>query len=171
MRRHATVRCRTMSGQVGLFHLHVRKLKMATASVQCGDFLEFQDALQKMRQFDDKIIYLLNNTIPTESFKSQIDPTAKCKELYEQIHSGHEKRELAITRCLNLSKEKLRELKAQRENGDESPQLLKALRKEQNTLRLLQSELNVEEVVRKRTVDVYYEKCRTFYKPAKKLDT
>ncbi|XP_017893548.1 coiled-coil domain-containing protein 58 [Ceratina calcarata] len=124
-----------------------------------------------MRQFDDKIIYLLNNTIPTESFKSQVDPTAKCKELYDQIHSGHEKRELAITRCLNLSKEKLRELKAQRDNGNESPQLLKTMRKEQSTLHLLQSELNIEEVVRKRTIDVYHEKCRSFYKPPKELET
>ncbi|XP_012148362.1 coiled-coil domain-containing 58 isoform X1 [Megachile rotundata] len=138
---------------------------MAALGAECGDFLEFQDALQKMRQIDDKIIYMLNAIIPTESFKSQVDPKAQCKELFEQIQSGHKEREMAITRCLNASKEKVQQLKAQRDNGDDSLQLLKTLRKEQNTLRLLQSELGVEEIVKKRTVDVYQEKCRSFYKP------
>ncbi|XP_043802171.1 protein MIX23 [Apis laboriosa] len=138
---------------------------MATVSVGCGDFLEFQDALKKMRQLDDKIIYMLNTILPTESFKGQVDPTVKCKDLYEKIQSGHKTRELAITRCLNASKEKVKQLKTERDNGNESPQLLKALRKEQNTLRLLQSELNIEEVVKEHTIDVYYNKCRVFYKP------
>ncbi|XP_076239856.1 coiled-coil domain-containing 58 isoform X2 [Calliopsis andreniformis] len=119
-----------------------------------------------MRQIDDKIIYMLNTTIPTESFKAQIDPTEKCKDLYEQIQSGHKKREMAITRCLNASKDKLKQLKDQRDSGNDSPELLKTLRKEQSTLRLLQSELSVEEVVKKRTIQVYYERCRSFYKPS-----
>ncbi|XP_053978204.1 protein MIX23 isoform X2 [Hylaeus anthracinus] len=119
-----------------------------------------------MRQIDDKIIYMLNTTVPTESFKSQIDPTAKCKDLFEQIQSGHRKRELAITKCLNATKEKVKQLRNQRDNGDESPELLKTLRKEQSTMRLLQSELNVEEVVKNRTFQVYYERCRSFYKPS-----
>ncbi|XP_071865517.1 coiled-coil domain-containing 58 isoform X1 [Bombus fervidus] len=147
---------------VPTFVLHIRK--MATISVGCGDFLEFQDALKKMRQLDDKIIYMLNAILPTESFKGQSDPTAKCKDLYEQIQTGHKSRELAITSCLNASKEKVNQLKAERDNGNDSPQLLKALRKEQNTLRLLQSELNIEEVVKDHTVEVYYKKCRGFYK-------
>ncbi|XP_034173940.2 coiled-coil domain-containing 58 isoform X1 [Osmia lignaria lignaria] len=138
---------------------------MAALSVGCGDFLEFQDALQKMRQIDDKIIYMLNATIPTESFKSQVDPTAQCKDLFEQIQSGHKQRELAITKCVNASKEKVKQLKAQKDSGNDNPQLLKSLRKEQSTLRLLQSELNVEEIVKKRTINVYHEKCRSFYKP------
>ncbi|CAK9795793.1 Protein MIX23 [Anthophora quadrimaculata] len=144
---------------------------MAAVGFECGDFLEFQDALQKMRQIDDKIIYMLNATIPTESFKSQTDTTTQCKNLFEQIQSGHKQRELAITRCLNASKEKLKQLKIQRDNGDSSPELIKTLRKEQSSLRLLESELNVEEVVKKRTIDVYHERCRSFYKPPKKMDT
>ncbi|XP_076752367.1 coiled-coil domain-containing 58 [Xylocopa sonorina] len=147
--------------------LDLDMIAMAAVSVECGDILEFQDALKKMRQFDDKIIYMLNSIIPTESFKGQIDTTARCKDLYEQIHSGHKNRELVIMNCLNASKEKVKELKVQRDNGDESPQLRKELRKEQNALRLLQSELNIEEIVKKRTSDVYYERCRSFYKPPK----
>lgn len=117
-----------------------------------------------MRQIDDKIIYMLNTTIPTESFKGQVNTTETCKDLYQQIESGHKKRETAINRCLNASKERVKQLKTQRDSGDDSPKLLKTLRKEQSTVRLLQSELNVEEVVKKRTLQVYYEKCRSFYK-------
>ncbi|XP_076296256.1 coiled-coil domain-containing 58 isoform X1 [Lasioglossum baleicum] len=137
---------------------------MAAMSVECGDFLQFQDALQKMRQIDDKIIYMLNTTIPTESFKTQTDPAATCKDLYEQIHTVHAKREQAISKCLNATKEKVKKLKDQRDSGDNTPQLLKTLRKEQSTMRLLQSELNVEEVVKKRTIQIYYERCRNYYK-------
>jgi len=50
-------------------------------------------------------------------------------------------------------------------NGDENPTLIKKLRNEQTKLRLLRSELNIEEVVKKRTIQVYYERCRGFYKP------
>ncbi|XP_011137965.2 coiled-coil domain-containing protein 58 isoform X1 [Harpegnathos saltator] len=139
---------------------------MATASVQCGDFLEFQDILKKMRLVDDKIIYMLNTTIPTESFKGQVDPTTQCKDLFQQIESEHTQREQAITNCLNITKEKVMHMKKLKDHGDESPTLIKNLRKEQNTLRLLQAELNIEEVIRQRTIQVYYEKCRGFYKPS-----
>lgn len=118
-----------------------------------------------MRLIDDKIIYMLNTTIPTESFKGQVDPTTQCKDLYQQIESEHSQREQAITKCLSVTKERVMRMKKLRDNGDESPTLIKNLRKEQNTLRLLQAEFNIEEVVRKRTVQVYYERCRGFYKP------
>lgn len=126
----------------------------------------FQDTLRKMRQMDDKIIYMLNTTIPTESFKSQVDPTAQCKELFQQIESEHKQRTQAITRCVDITKERVMRLKDLKEkNGDGNPTLIKNLRNEQTKLRLLQSELNIEEVVRKRTSQVYYERCRGFYKP------
>ncbi|XP_032681536.1 coiled-coil domain-containing protein 58 isoform X2 [Odontomachus brunneus] len=118
-----------------------------------------------MRLIDDKIIYMLNTTIPTESFKGQVDPTMQCKDLFQQIESEHTQREQAITKCLDITKEKVVHMKKLKDNGDESPALIKSLRKEQNKLRLLRAELNIEEVVRKRTVQVYYERCRGFYKP------
>jgi hypothetical protein len=34
---------------------------------------------------DDKIIYMLNTSIPTDSFKGQVDPSSSCKELFEQV--------------------------------------------------------------------------------------
>lgn len=118
-----------------------------------------------MRLIDDKIIYMLNTTIPTESFKGQVDPTTQCKDLFHQIECEHNQRKQAITKCLNVVKEKVMHLKDQRDNGDDAPTLLKNLRKEQNMLRLLQAEFNIEEVLRQRTVQAYHERCRGFYKP------
>ncbi|XP_028050131.1 coiled-coil domain-containing protein 58 isoform X3 [Monomorium pharaonis] len=119
-----------------------------------------------MRQIDDKIIYMLNTTIPTESFKAQVDPTSQCKDLYQQIESEHKQRTQAIVRCVDITKDKVMRLKDLREkDGVGDPTLIKKLRNEQTKLRLLQSELNIEEVVKKRTTQVYYERCRGFYKP------
>lgn len=139
---------------------------MAATSVECGDFLQFQDTLQKMRHLDDKIIYMLNTTLPTESFKGQVNPTSRCEELYEEIRNGHIEREKAINKCLIAAKEKVKNLKHQRESQRDDITLLKHLRKEQTTLRLLESELGVEEVVRHRTMQAFYEKCRGYYKPS-----
>lgn len=38
-----------------------------------------------MRILDDKIIYMLNTSIPTDSFKGQVDPSSTCKELFDQV--------------------------------------------------------------------------------------
>ncbi|KAF4533395.1 hypothetical protein B566_EDAN003688 [Ephemera danica] len=57
----------------------------APTTIECEDFLEFQDMLKKMRVLDDKIIYSLNTSIPTESFKNQVDSVNTCKQLYSQL--------------------------------------------------------------------------------------
>ncbi|XP_047001299.1 protein MIX23 isoform X3 [Schistocerca americana] len=119
-----------------------------------------------MRTVDDKIVYMLNTSIPTESFKGQVDPTATCKQLYEELKSSYDTREAAIKKCITLTAERVKELKVQRESRVDDISLLKNLRKEQTKLRLLQSELNVEEVVKERSTKVYYERCRPFFKPA-----
>ena len=38
-----------------------------------------------MRTIDDKIIYALNTTVPTQSFKGQVNATETCKDLYSQV--------------------------------------------------------------------------------------
>lgn len=38
-----------------------------------------------MRAIDDKIIYELNNAIPTDYFSKNLDITEKCKSFYEQV--------------------------------------------------------------------------------------
>ncbi|GFG34466.1 hypothetical protein Cfor_07704 [Coptotermes formosanus] len=81
-----------------------------------------------------------------------------------KLKNNYENREAAIKRCITVSADRVRGLWEQREKNEDS-NVLKALRKEQTKLRLLQAELNVEEVLRERTTKVYYERCRPFYKP------
>ncbi len=42
-------------------------------------------ALRDARLIDDKIVYALNNSVPTASFKGLINATQKCAELHKQV--------------------------------------------------------------------------------------
>jgi len=46
-----------------------------------------QDTLRDMRVVDDKIVYALNTSIPTESFSAKVDVHATCKDLFHQVHA------------------------------------------------------------------------------------
>ncbi|KAK9507587.1 hypothetical protein O3M35_007411 [Rhynocoris fuscipes] len=132
--------------------------------MECGDFLEFQDTLKKMRDVDDKLVYALNASVPSPSFRSQINPAQSCEELYNKLQENHEHRDKSIRNCINITSNKVQELKEKRFAGEDSS-TNKILSKEQTKLRLLKSELGVEEVVRDRSLKLYYERCRPFYKP------
>ena len=45
----------------------------------------FQSALKEMRLIDDKIVYAINQSIPTASFKEQSNAKENCKELHETV--------------------------------------------------------------------------------------
>ncbi|KAM7282095.1 protein MIX23 [Ixodes scapularis] len=131
----------------------------------CDDFMAFQEVIKKLRRVDDHIIHTLNTTLPTESFAKHHDAPTLCKDLYEQLRRAYAQRDDAIKQCLQQSKDKLNRLQQQRSSQDDDPDIRRKLRKEQSTLRLLQGELNVEEVVRQRSLKVYQERCRLFYVP------
>lgn len=140
-----------------------------------------------MRSLDDKIIYALNTAVPTDSFRAQTDATVKCQDLFSQIQSGHSRREVAIKKCILASAEKVKQLKDARDSDRDNVQNIKNLKSEQTRvsrsfrtlvfdlsmyctvivfqLRLLQSELSVEEVIKDRTQKLFNEKCRNYYKP------
>lgn len=73
-----------------------------------------------MRELDDKIIYALNTSIPTESFKGQISPSQTCEQLYNQLQENYAQREKAITNCIIVAADTVKELKVKRdENRDD----------------------------------------------------
>jgi hypothetical protein len=80
---------------------------------------------------DDKIIYALNTSIPTESFKAQIDPTVKCKELHQQLKSTYIYRQEAIKKCIMTCAESVKTLKDEREANRDDIQLNKKFKTEQ----------------------------------------
>ncbi|XP_030028283.2 coiled-coil domain-containing protein 58 [Manduca sexta] len=131
----------------------------------CPDFLEFQDILKKMRILDDKIVYALNTSIPTESFKNKVDATSACQDLHAQIQKGHTERESVIKNCILATAESVKNLKAAKEANPNDFEILKNLKAEQKKLRLLQTEISVEEVIREKTNKLFTEKCRSYFKP------
>ena len=44
-----------------------------------------QDALQQQRALDDRIVYRLNASVPTESFTGQVSAREQCMDLYVQV--------------------------------------------------------------------------------------
>lgn len=84
-----------------------------------------------MRQIDDKIIYSLNTSIPTESFKGQVNPEATCKDLYAQIQIVHRQREEAIKRCILVSAEGVKNIKELRDANRDDISIDKNFKAEQ----------------------------------------
>lgn len=115
-----------------------------------------------MRNLDDKIIYALNS-IPTESFRNERSSgEGTCKELFGDLTKIHTEREEAIKQCILVSANKLKTLKDKREEGGDY-KVDQEFKAEQRKLRVLQSELNVEDIVKERSFKVFDERCRTFF--------
>lgn len=57
-----------------------------TQLIQCMPFMfVLQEALKVLRLIDDKIIYKLNKSIPTDSFVGEVNAEQKCQELYNEV--------------------------------------------------------------------------------------
>ncbi|XP_053912537.1 protein MIX23 isoform X1 [Cuculus canorus] len=122
-----------------------------SGTASCEDFAEFQEFLRVMRTIDDRIVHELNTTIPTASFVGKIDAGQTCKELYQSLMDAHTSRERIIKNCIAQTSSVVKTLREEREKAQDNVALLKQLRKEQTKLKLMQSELNVEEVVNDRS--------------------
>ncbi|XP_025017192.1 coiled-coil domain-containing protein 58 isoform X2 [Tetranychus urticae] len=119
-----------------------------TNLLSCDDLLAFQDAMLKMRKVDDNIIYALNSTISIDAHKNDVSLlTRDCKDLWHQLNESYNNREKAIKHCISAVTEKMKQLKAEKDNTE----VFKKLKKEQLRLRSFQKELSVEEVVKDRS--------------------
>lgn len=49
-----------------------------------------QEALLQERAIDDRIIYKLNTSVPTESFTGQINAKEQCMTLYKEVYLIHD---------------------------------------------------------------------------------
>ncbi|KAM8975986.1 protein MIX23 [Pelodytes ibericus] len=137
--------------------------------VSCEDFTEFQEILRVMRTIDDRIVHELNTTIPTVSFAGKIDASQTCRQLYESLRDAHLSREKSIKGCISQTFATVNTLQTERLKDSDNLAITKLLRKEQTKLKLLQSELNVEEVVNDRSWKIFNERCRLHYKLPKGL--
>ncbi|XP_015777645.1 PREDICTED: coiled-coil domain-containing protein 58-like [Acropora digitifera] len=135
------------------------------SQMSCEDFGQFKEALKILRLIDDKIIYELNKSVPTASFSGEINAGQKCRELYTELLAGYQTREQAIKRCINTVNENTQQLRERRDKNPDDYYAMRDLRKEQTKLRLMQSELSVEEVLQQRTLKVFNERCWKSFKP------
>lgn len=94
-------------------------------------FLCVKESLKKMRELDDKIIYALNTSIPTESFKGQISPGQTCERLYNQLQENYVQREKAITNCILVTADSVKGLKGKRDENRDDIQATQAFKNEQ----------------------------------------
>ena len=112
-----------------------------------------------MRLFDDKIIYSLNTSLPTESFKSQIDPSTTCTQLYDEVRNSHglnnhysiyillptlfqlqtnyKHRDSAIQKCISIGADRLKNLKQEHQKDFDNISLLKQLKAEQTKVTMV----------------------------------
>ncbi|XP_038828481.1 coiled-coil domain-containing protein 58 isoform X1 [Salvelinus namaycush] len=134
-------------------------------TLNCEDFSMFQDVLKAMRNIDDRIVHSLNTTVPTVSFSGRVDASQTCRKLYESLMEAHLSRDRAIKTCIAQTSEVVGQLREQRAKDGDNMTTVKLLRKEQTKLKLMRSELNVEEVVNDRSLKVFSERCRTHYTP------
>ncbi|XP_055738198.1 protein MIX23 isoform X2 [Salvelinus fontinalis] len=134
-------------------------------TLNCEDFSMFQDVLKVMRNIDDRIVHSLNTTVPTVSFSGRVDASQTCRKLYESLMEAHLSRDRAIKTCIAQTSEVVGQLREQRATDGDNMTTVKLLRKEQTKLKLMRSELNVEEVVNDRSLKVFSERCRTHYTP------
>lgn len=90
-----------------------------------------------MRNLDDKIIYALNISLPTESIKARTssDPEKNCHELYDTLKRGYVDRNRVIQECIQLTAEKVRKLKSEREQDMNNIALEKKFKSEQRKVR------------------------------------
>lgn len=135
------------------------------SQMSCEDFGQFKEALKVLRLIDDKIIYELNKSVPTSSFSGEINAEQKCRELYTELLAGYQTREQAIKKCINEVNKNTQLLRERRDRNPDDVHAMRDLRKEQTKLRLMQSELSVEEVIRQRTFKVFNERCWKSFKP------
>ncbi|XP_075448984.1 protein MIX23 [Ascaphus truei] len=135
--------------------------------LSCEDFTEFQEVLRAMRTIDDRIVHELNSSVPTTSFAGTIDASQTCKLLYESLRDAHNNREKVIKGCIAQTSNSVNRLHTERLRSPDDLVVIKQLRKEQTKLKLMQSELNVEEVVNDRSWKVFGERCRLHFKPPK----
>lgn len=118
-----------------------------------------------MRTIDDRIISALNASLPTQSFRGNVDTAKVCKRFYDQLQLSYEQRAKSITRCLEIVNNDVETLRQKKSDSPDDIDIIKTLRKEQTKFRLLQQEMGIEEVVKDRTLKVFYERCRDSFTP------
>lgn len=88
-----------------------------------------------MRDLDDKIIYALNVSIPTESFKHKSNTSNSCGELLTKIDRNFDQRHTAIKECIAITADRVKVLRTERETKQNDNSIDKNFKSEQRKVR------------------------------------
>jgi len=136
------------------------RLRMA-GIMQCEDFMLFQKALKKLREIDDKIIYALNQSTPTASFKARgVDAHEKCLKLREELTESHNQREEYIRSCSARLGDDIAAMRAEYEGGNKG--VKSELKVKTGKLRMFENELSIEKIIQERTETIFKSKCQEY---------
>lgn len=70
-----------------------------------------------MRAIDDKIVYRLNTSIPTQSFKKGLSANQTCTELSEKLEIVYNDRNKFIRNCIASTADRVQRLKEIKDNN------------------------------------------------------
>lgn len=101
-----------------------------------------------MRDLDDKVIYALNNSLPTATIRTRTaaNPEANCKGLYDSLRVSYFQREKMIQDCIEYTAEEIGRLKHQRDESSDI-QVEKKFKSEQRKVSLqFNSLINFENI-------------------------
>lgn len=120
--------------------------------------------MKKLREIDDKLIYALNQALPTTSMKSRTgsDPSKTCGELHQKIVDSHANRGKFLKECIQRTADDIVKMKKTVSENNEyeyEKKLITLNRK----MRVLQTEEGVEQIVIEKTNRNFRERCRDYY--------
>uniref|UniRef100_A0A0K0F659 Protein MIX23 n=1 Tax=Strongyloides venezuelensis TaxID=75913 RepID=A0A0K0F659_STRVS len=127
---------------------------MSSVPVNCLDFQSFENALEKLRKNDDKVIFRLNCEIPTKSFSMKNnDVSSICSQIENEFKKLQQERYNIIERCLDENKKMYNDLSSKDSSNYELKNIL-------NRIRLIKREKSVEEVIESQTQKLMSERCK-----------
>jgi hypothetical protein len=137
-------------------------------NLSCGDYLQFKRHIQDKRKLDDQLTYEINVNLPTQSFqeKQKVNLSERCKDIYFKMKQIQEERMSAIRTCIGQYQRQIDQIRSQTGSsvaGDSDSE--RHLRTQLRTMRLLQTDLSEEEVMRRYSSKLFYERCRDYFKP------
>lgn len=88
-----------------------------------------------MRAIDDKIVYALNTSVPTESFKRDSSANQTCKELSEKLEIVYNDRNKFIRNCIASTANRVQRLKQTKDNNPDDASANKNFKSESRKVR------------------------------------
>uniref|UniRef100_A0AC35FXG7 Coiled-coil domain-containing protein 58 n=1 Tax=Panagrolaimus sp. PS1159 TaxID=55785 RepID=A0AC35FXG7_9BILA len=127
---------------------------MATdASIDCTNLADFQRLLNKYRGVEDRIMFQLNASFSTRSFKDAKATVQICHGIEEKLESVRKLRSDLFNRCINENYEIVQKFK----DDDSKFQLV---RNANSTLRQIRNEQAVDEIIHSQAERVVNDRCK-----------